>query len=96
MTHIRLIVVFNSNILIIEYRYSVDYSIRLIVAALGYILYFYIYFRVKYSSSGKVNSMASEDLCDEILAGYFPHIDDEYSAYIKGTTIVGMYPTEFC
>jgi len=29
--------------------------------------------------------MASEDLCDEILAGYFPHIDDEYSTYIKGT-----------
>jgi len=35
--------------------------------------------------------MASEDLCDEILAGYFPQIDDEYSAYIKGAHIIGMY-----
>jgi len=29
--------------------------------------------------------MASRDECEDILAGYFPHIDDEYSAYIKGT-----------
>jgi len=34
--------------------------------------------------------MASQDVCDEILAGYFPHIDDEYSAYIKGTYINGL------
>ena len=31
--------------------------------------------------------MASRDVCDEILAGYFPEIDDEYSTYIKGTPI---------
>ena len=35
--------------------------------------------------------MACEDVCDEILAGYFPHIDEEYSTYIRGTQIVGMF-----
>jgi len=34
--------------------------------------------------------MASQDVCDEILAGYFPHIDDEYATYIKGKQIVGI------
>ena len=39
--------------------------------------------------------MASQDVCDEILAGYFPHIDDEYAAYIKGTQTAGMIVVYF-
>ena len=35
--------------------------------------------------------MAAHDVCGEILAGYFPHIDDEYSTYIKGTLITRMF-----
>jgi len=35
--------------------------------------------------------MACVDACDEILAGYFPHIDEEYSTYIKGKQIIVMY-----
>ena len=41
--------------------------------------------------------MASDDVsdvCDEILAGFFPHIDDEYSTYIKGSSIQHMQQLE--